>query len=512
MKRDDDPPPKRALPSHLTPLFKSKLTDRAQKALDSVLESQAEKLSTSRLGRAFSVSRFAVGSGSRLLLDKAKDLIGGQDLDPATRTSRGMDLAADMLRTFSEMRGIAMKLGQMLSYLDDALPPEARQVLAVLQRDVSPMSWEMVEQQILADLGKRPAELFLEIEHTPLAAASIGQVHRARLLDGTPVAVKVQYPGIDRAMAADLKNAKVLSMFKHLLFFRTDVAAIMRELEERFMDECDYRKEADYQEAYRARFAGHPWIVVPEVHRSYSGQRVLTTALEHGQTFYEWLAGDPSREERSRATRLFYRFYLGSFYMDGLFNCDPHPGNYLFRKDGKIVFLDYGCSRRFPDDRRLLWTEFAKAVVEDDEERMRKLGIEVGFFPDGEYHRESFRELMQFLYEAYLKDEPFDFARHRPQDIFRKMFTENPNLFKLNMPADAVFLNRIGFGLVSILTEMKSEMNVRRYAYSYFEGIDPDWPSDPFRKKTADRKTEDGVIRGIRNIDQEAAAAGPQPR
>jgi predicted unusual protein kinase regulating ubiquinone biosynthesis (AarF/ABC1/UbiB family) len=480
----------RSLPDHLRPLFKDKLPERAAKAIQSVLDEQVDALSTGRLSRALSLSKFAVASGSRLLFNKAKDAIAKGD-DEEQKTLRGIDLAADMLRTFSEMRGVAMKVGQMLSYLDDALPPEARRVLALLQRDVPPMPWADARRQIETELGAPPEQIFGDIDVVPIAAASIGQVHRATLPDGKRVAVKVQYPGIDRAMASDLKNARIASMFQRLFFFRTDTKAIMQELEERFMDECDYRKEAAYQEAYRARFEGHPFIVVPEVHAAYSGQRVLTTTLMEGETFYEWLAKDPSPDERAKATRLFYRFYLGSFYLDGLFNCDPHPGNYLFQKDGKIVFLDYGCSRRFPEDRRRLWIDFCKAVSRDLEDEMRRLSIEVGFFKDGhDYDKEAFRALMRYLYQPYLEDAPFEFHRHRPEDTFKRMFTENPNLFKLNMPADAVFLNRIGFGLVSLLSEIGSSLNCRRTADAYFEGHDPDWPDDPRRIRPAEGMIE----------------------
>src|SRR5262249_14163911 len=160
--------------------------------------------------------------------------------------------------------------------------PEARKLLAVLQRDVSPMPYEEVEKQIVAELGKRPEEIFASFDKTAIAAASIGQVHRATLPNGTEVAVKVQYPGIDRAMAGDLTNARVMAIFKSMFFFRTDIKAIMDELEQRFLDECDYTKEADYQEEYGRRFANHPWIIVPEVHREFSARRVLTTTFYHG--------------------------------------------------------------------------------------------------------------------------------------------------------------------------------------------------------------------------------------
>jgi predicted unusual protein kinase regulating ubiquinone biosynthesis (AarF/ABC1/UbiB family) len=300
------------------------------------------------------------------------------------------------------------------------------------------------------------------------------------LKDGTPVAVKVQYPGIEKAMRADLKNGKVAGLLNRALFVHTDVKAIVDELEERLLDECDYRKEADYQAVFAARFASHAHVVVPRVHREVSSQRVLVTTLERGRTFYEWLQAAPDAAARDRATRTFYRFYLGSFYLDGLFNCDPHPGNYLFRDDGRIVFLDYGCCRRFPDERRRAWISMAQAVRRDDPAEMDRAGRVVGFIPPGvDYDRPAFRALMRYLYEPYLVDEAYDFALHRPAKTFRSMFTDNPNLFRMNMPADAVFLNRITFGLVSLLAEIGSPLNTYRIADAYFARRDPDWPDDP---------------------------------
>ncbi|MEQ8273635.1 MAG: AarF/ABC1/UbiB kinase family protein [Deltaproteobacteria bacterium] len=470
---DDD---KKALPKHLLAALGNELSERAQQSVNRVLDKRVEKLSTGRMSRALKLSRFAAKSASRAVVDRAKSA-----LDSSAKGAVSVGLAAEMLETFSEMRGVTMKLGQMLSYLDDALPPEARRVLTVLQRDVSPMTWDVVEAALTESLGRDPKDVFASIEHEPIAAASIGQVHRATLPDGTAVAVKVQYPGIESAMAADLKNARMMSLFQRVMFFRTDTDAIMSELEQRFLDECNYEKEAHYQELYRERFKGHPWIVTPEVYTELSSRRVLVTKFYEGQTFYQWLEGDPSAEERDRVTKLFFRFYLGGFYMDGLFNCDPHPGNYLFMDDGRVVFLDYGCSRLYPADRRAKWVEMLNAVNEDDRDAMVRLAVEIGFVTESsQYDFESFRELMRYLYQPYLADRDFDFRDHPPRDTFRKMFVDNPNLFKLDMPADAVFLNRIGFGLVSLMTEIGAALNCLRYVRSYFEGIDPDWPEDPF--------------------------------
>jgi len=388
----------------------------------------------------------------------------------------------EMLETLSQMRGVAMKLGQMLSYLEDMMSPEAQKILAVLQRDAPAVEWPLVREQFISELGCPPEEVFETFNTVPIAAASIGQVHAATLKDGTPVAVKIQYPGIADAMQADLQNAKVMSLFQRLFFFRTNVPAIMGEIETRLIDECDYRKEAAYQETFAKRFEGHPWIVVPKVHKAYSSRRVLTSTFYDGQTFYQWLESKPSEEVRQRATHLFYRFYLGSFYMDGLFNCDPHPGNYLFLDDGKIVFLDYGCTRKYPSDRRLVWIEMCKAAHADDQTRLEKAAFAAGFIKETvDYDYKSFRLLIRYLYQSYIKDEEHDFSNIQPSNTFRQMFVDNPNLFRMDMPADCVFLNRITFGLVSLIREMDGRLNCFRICQDYFIGQDPHWPDDPFR-------------------------------
>ena len=467
----------RELPAHLRALIGRGMSERATRSIDRVLKGRVEKLRTGRMSRALKMSGFAVKGTSRAVLDRARGLLEGTGSEEAYT-----GLAAQMLETFSEMRGLSMKVGQMLSYLDDAMPKEAQRVLALLQRDASPMPWAVVKERLEEELGRPVDRAFAKVEEEPIAAASIGQVHRAWLPDGRAVAVKIQYPGIEEAMTSDLKNARMMSLFKRVLFFRTDTEAILRELEERFLDECDYEKEAAYQEAYYERFRGHPIIIVPEVHREATTRRVLTTTFFEGRSFHEWIEGSPSAEERHLVCRSFFRFYIGSLYLDGLFNCDPHPGNYLFLDDGRIVFLDYGCSRRFTTERVRLWIDLCRSVFSEDRRRVEELAVEIGFVKEGDdYDRESFHELMGYLYQAYLTDGEFDFEGHPPTDTFRRMFTKNPNLFKLNMPADAVFLNRISFGLVSLMAEIGAKLNVRRYASSYFQGLDPDWPLDPFR-------------------------------
>jgi len=475
MARDDE---KDALPEHLQTLLSG-----SEDLVKEKLSKTQKRIATGRLGRAFRLSKLAASSGGRMIAQKARSSLTQKAKDAAAIVTQKA-IAAEMLEVFGEMRGVTMKLGQMLSYLDGLLPPEAQKVLAILQRDAPAIEYSEVRQQFINEIGKSPEECFAEFDTVPIAAASIGQVHRARLKDGQEVAVKIQYPGIADAMKADLKNAKVMSLFQRLFFFRTNVSAIMKEIEERLLDECDYRKEASYQRAFRKRYQGHPFIVVPEVHLDYSSEKVLTTSFYRGLTFYQWLETSPSQAERNRVANVFYRFYMGSFYMDGLFNCDPHPGNYLFSEGGKIVFFDYGCVRPFPSERRKLWIEMCRAIHEDNEERICSVAKDIGFVLEGvDFDYAAFRELMRYLYQGYLVDDNFDFKNFQPMTTFKEMFTENPNVFKLDMPPDAVFLNRITFGMISLVADMDGRVNCYQSSRAYFHGDDPHWPEDPYRGK-----------------------------
>lgn len=444
---------------------------KARAQVDELVSRGADEISTSRLGRAARLGKVALGTGRRWAGREAMRALGrGED-------GGHFGLGADLYQGLSEMRGLAMKAGQMLSYLDGLLPPEAQQVLTLLQRDAPPMPLAKLEPVLVEDLGAPIQQLFADFDERPLAAASIGQVHRATLPDGTQVAVKIQYPGIEEAMAVDLSNARLMGLLKGALFFRTNTRAILDELETRFLEECDYRREAEHQRRFAARFAGHPTIVIPEVHASHSGRRVLTTTFHRGLGFYEWLDRSPPAAERRRVAAALYRFYLGSFYLDGVFNCDPHPGNYIFQEDGRVVFLDHGAVRTFEPERRRAWVEMCRAVCADDEARIDRAARTVGFIPAGvDYDRAALRDLLRYLYQAHLEDHEFDFSRMRPAETFRQMFSENPNLFRMDMPADAVFLNRITFGLVSILGALDVTLNCHRIVRSYFEGQDPDWP------------------------------------
>src|SRR6202000_2946921 len=226
------------------------------------------------------------------------------------------------------MKGVLMKIGQLASYVDDGIAPPARRVLGRLQDSVPPMSAELAAGVIAAELGGPPEQGFREWDPRPIAAASIGQVHRAITADGQAVAVKVQYPGIAETIAADLGNVGLIRSLLKMAAPSQDVTALIDELRERIGEELDYVREADNQRQFAAYFDGHPTASVPKVIDELSTARVITSALAAGARFGEML-GWP-QEEKDLAAETIYRFTFRSLYELHAFNGDPHPGNYLF--------------------------------------------------------------------------------------------------------------------------------------------------------------------------------------
>ena len=187
--------------------------------------------------------------------------------------------AEDVAKVLGGMKGAIMKAGQMLSFIADGLPPEAQEALATLQAEVPPMAPSLAESVVREELGDDPEKLFLDWSTEPVAAASIGQVHKAVLHDGRIVAVKVQYPGIDKAIKGDLDNAEMLyGLFASFALKNMDVKALVDELRARMADELDYRLEARLQQDFADRYRGHPFIHVPDVVFERSSQRVITSA------------------------------------------------------------------------------------------------------------------------------------------------------------------------------------------------------------------------------------------
>lgn len=385
--------------------------------------------------------------------------------------------AEDVARELGNMKGVVMKAGQMVSFIAEGLPPEAKAALASLQADVAPMAPSLAEQVVREELGDTVARLFLDWDPIPVAAASIGQVHRAVMPDGRLVAVKVQYPGIDRAITSDLANAELLySLFSSFALKSLDPHALVDELRDRMGDELDYRLEAASQREFADRYRGHPFIHVPDVVTKRSARRVLTSEWVEGQRWEDFLAtADPPI--RQRAAEVLFRFSQGSVHRHRVFNGDPHPGNYRFHPDGSVTFLDFGLVKRWSRGELEQLTPVLDALLAHDAEATTRHLVGAGFLaPDHELDPGLVWDYVSNPYAPYLS-ETFTFSQAwTAEALARALDLSGPAaevLERLDMPASFVILDRVVWGMSALLGRLEAKGSWRAILDEYRKATAP---------------------------------------
>jgi predicted unusual protein kinase regulating ubiquinone biosynthesis (AarF/ABC1/UbiB family) len=376
--------------------------------------------------------------------------------------------AGHVASALGNMKGALMKIGQMASYLDDGLPEPVRVALASLQQDAPPMTPELCAQVVRAELGADPDRMFAQWDPSPIAAASIGQVHRAVAHDGRLLAVKVQYPGVDEAIRADLVNTDLLFRILGTMFPGLDPAPLVAELRERLTEELDYGTEAANQRFFADAYRDHPFIHVPAVVDKCSTARVLTTELAVGARFAEvegWSQG-----ERDRAAEAIYRFVFRSIYQLHAFNGDPHPGNYLFRPGGQVTFLDFGLVKRYTADEVALFESFIRNfVVDGDVPAFRRLMEAHDVLrPDPTISDDDVAGYFGHFYELVLHDRVFTVDPDYSSETVRMYFDPNGRYAHVaraaNVPPAFVITQRINLGLTAVLGRLHATANFRRIA------------------------------------------------
>jgi predicted unusual protein kinase regulating ubiquinone biosynthesis (AarF/ABC1/UbiB family) len=405
------------------------------------------------------------------LLGRGMKKLVGVDAPPITRNT-----AQKLVATLGDLKGAAMKLGQMASMDADLLPPEVRAVLSRLQNEAPPMGWDVVERTLDEELGAPPERLFAELEHVPLAAASLGQVHRGRLKDGRQVAVKVQYPGMAEALASDLDNVGSLVRAVSVASKSLDGRAYFQELRAQMALELDYRREARLCQVFAAAAAPFGDLRVPEVVERLSAGKVLTLELLEGPTLKAFLAASPaaSNEERYRVSAQLIRAIYGPFMLTGAMHADPHPGNFLVMPDGRLGVLDFGAvkelSEGFVRPHRRLFSDYLHGREYDLLEHLRDLGFAIDLAP------EDTRALMtEFLtiHRRPLAEATYDYATDEIVKDTRKVFTEHAGQFlKLRPPAEAVLFVRSAGGLAQNLRLLGARGNFRQVYEELVETVE----------------------------------------
>jgi predicted unusual protein kinase regulating ubiquinone biosynthesis (AarF/ABC1/UbiB family) len=397
---------------------------------------------------------FATSAAQREQLDREREL-------------KTAEAIADRL---GNMKGALMKLGQMASYVDDGLPEPLRQALAALQDNAPPMSAELAKQVIESELGAPLADLFVEWDPHPLAAASIGQVHRAIVRDPVTgqeraVAVKVQYPGVAESIDADLRNADLLGVILKQGFGGLDPDEMVAEVKARIVEELDYRIEAANQQRFVDFYHGHPTIHIPEVVHTHSARRVLTTELVNGDSWATVLTW--SQAERDRVGETLFRFVFRSLYGMRAFNGDPHPGNYRFHRDGRVTFFDFGLVKHFTDEEMDTFISMVRtAAYENDMPAFRAIIEGAGMLRAGSPASDAeVGEYFSQFYETVREDRTITWSSEYASRIVRHTFDRTSPISQYaTVPRAFVFIQRINLGLYALLGQLGANGNYRRIA------------------------------------------------
>ncbi|MBV9379951.1 MAG: AarF/ABC1/UbiB kinase family protein, partial [Streptosporangiaceae bacterium] len=410
------------------------------------------------------------------------------------RNDLALQTAEDVAATLGTMKGVLMKIGQMASYVDDGLSPAVRRTLSRLQDSVPPMSAELAAGVIAEELGMPPERLFAQWDPEPVAAASIGQVHRAITRDGRAVAVKVQYPGIAETIAADLTNVALLRRMLRVAAPNQDVDALVEELRERVLEEIDYRREAGDQRMFAAYYEGHPTIHVPRIVDELSTRRVVTSELADGARFAELASW--SQAERDLAAETIYRFVFRSLYEAHAFNGDPHPGNYLFHGGGRVTFLDFGLVKHFtPEELKPLVHMVRYLCVDNDPEAFRRAMEDAGFLMrDAPLPTETIIEHMAVFYDTVRARGPRTMTGEYASAVTRRFFDfRSPLAPYASIPRSYVILQRINLGLFAVLGEMSATADWRAIAEEIWPFVQAP-PSTPMGEAEAAWKARRPVI------------------
>ena len=424
-------------------------------------------------------------AGEAVVIGLRSKLTGADSTEFHVRTA---ERYAELL---GRSKGALMKAGQMLSFVSlgpvvgEEFQTTYQTALTRLRNDAPPMTPDLVRKTLERELGKPTESTFAEFDWKPLAAASIGQVHAARLHDGRTVAVKVQYPGVATAIRSDLKNTELLTTLLGLIGglspkkLNLDLKGAAQEMGERITEELDYRLEAANQAQFAELYRGHPFIHVPDVVGELCTDRVLTQELVQGKSWNEALASEQGL--RNSWAEAIHRFLYGSYHYHCVFNADPHPGNYIFHDDGSVSFLDFGCVKRLQRDQVQSLNLVMRECLRGDVAETWRVSVEGGFFsPSGSLTREEAFEYWRKPIEMYWGEQPFTVTPEYVAALIEGRYSPTgpmANAFShMSSPPAYTTMSRIDIGAMSLISELRGTNYWKTIAAEYFEDAEPVTP------------------------------------
>ena len=440
-----------------------------------------DKIPTSRIRRLSKIGGVAASTTARQLGTRAANVGRSDEAGQKAMERRQLQTAEQIVAVLGTMKGAAMKLGQVMSFLDVGLVPEEfrdefQAKLAEL-RDAAPnVAFKDMKKVIEQEYGEPIEEVFESFDPVPIAAASIGQVYRAHLSDGRAVAVKVQYPGVAAAVRADMQNLAVILRLMKRVAPGLDAKALGTEVRERIEEELDYELEASNQRRLARIYRGHPFIVVPEVVGSLSRERVVVSEFVDGRGFEEMKQLDQA--ERDRIGEIIFRFYFGCMYRHHQFSGDPHPGNCMLLGDGRMAFLDFGLFKTISND----VAEFELAAQRLATERRAGELVahmhEHGWITDpSHYPEEKALAMVDDMTWWYTQDREIQLDPEIATDVLIQMGDPRSRHFGTmrheTMPPDHLFGRRLEVLTLAVISQLRSRANWHRIAREWMYGEDP---------------------------------------
>ncbi len=399
-------------------------------------------------------------------------------------------------RTIIDLQGLFIKVGQLISIMTNFLPEEFRRELEGLQDSVPPRPYADIEARLREELGKSPDELFDTIERRPIASASIGQVHLAKLHDGSKVAVKVQYPDIEEIVRRDLNTLRRIFKIVEWFIPYQGLEELYREIREIVMKELDYKAEAENAALIGANFEGRTDVGFPRVVSELSTSRVLVTHFETGVKITDKAGVKQLGLDSGQLARQVVEIYCQQIFSDGIYHADPHPGNLLVRPAAKegdpptIVFLDFGAVAEIPANVRAGIVELIQGALMRDTRRIVGAMKQMGFVARGA-NEQVFEQVIEYFHERFqenisldslnLKDIKFDpqkglesVADLRRMDISLRELSEN-----FHIPKEIIVLERTLLLLMGLCTELDPALNpmtvIQPYVERFVLGEEGDW-------------------------------------
>jgi predicted unusual protein kinase regulating ubiquinone biosynthesis (AarF/ABC1/UbiB family) len=441
-----------------------------------------EGIPTSRLSRSARVGRLAAGQAARQLGTRATNVARSEDGKRKALERRQVETAEQIVAALGTMKGAAMKLGQVMSFLDVGLVPEEYREefqlkLAALQDAAPKVSFKDMRKVLESEYGEGLDSVFASFDPVPIAAASIGQVYRASLPDGRDVAVKVQYPGVAQAVRADMQNLGMILRLMKSIAPGLDPKALGDEIRMRIGEELDYELEASNQRSLARIYRGHPFIVVPDVVSDLSHEKVVVSEFVDGRHFEE--IKTLPQEERDRLGEIIFRFYFGCMYRHHQFSGDPHPGNSLLLRDGRMAFLDFGLFKRIPAEIADRELAMVRTSLDGDAAALAGQLRDAGFvLASARYTDEQLLEQFRDLTWWYTTDEVIELDPEIATEVMINMSDPRSRHFAQmrheSLPPDHLFGRRLEVLTLAVLGQLRARANWFRIAREWIDGAEPE--------------------------------------